>query len=32
MIELKGVEILQTIESDPITFKEFLIFACIDYN
>lgn len=29
MIELKGVEILQTIESNPITFREFLIFACI---
>lgn len=29
MIELKGVEILQTIESNSITFKEFLIFACI---
>lgn len=26
MIELKGVEILQTIESNPITFAEFRIF------
>lgn len=29
MIELKGVEILQTIESDPITFTEFRIFIIV---
>lgn len=29
MIELKGVEILQTIESNPITFTEFRIFIIV---